>query len=73
MPEVPYEREQLALADRHIAEGEARLARQRRLVEQMAEQGQDTAEAKRMLRDFEAVLEQFHVHRRLILDAIARG
>jgi hypothetical protein len=39
----------------------------------MAEQGQDTAEAKRMLRDFEVVLEQFHAHRRLILDAIARG
>ncbi|EIM26755.1 hypothetical protein [Microvirga lotononidis] len=73
MPDPHYECEQLALANRHIAEGEERLAKQRHLVEQMAEKGQGTAEAKRMLRDFEAVLEQFYIHRQLILDALARG
>ena len=73
MPDPQYEREQLALADRHIAEAKERIAEQRRLIEQMAENGQDTAQAERMLRDFEAVLEQFYVHRQLILDALARG
>lgn len=73
MPDLQFEREQLVLADRHVAEGEARLAKQRRLVEQMAEKGQDTAQAERMFRDFGAVLEQFYIHRQLILDAIARG
>lgn len=73
MPDPQQEREHLALADRHIAEGDARISKQRRLVEQMAEKGQDTVEAERMLRNFEAVMEQFHVHRQLILDALARG
>jgi hypothetical protein len=50
-----------------------RIAKQRRLVEQMAAKGQNSVVAGRMLRDFEAVLEQFYIHRQLILDAIAQG
>jgi len=73
MPDLQYEREQLALANRHIAEGEDRIVSQRHLMEQMTEKGQDTAGAERMLRDFEEILEQFYIHRQLILDAIARG
>jgi phage-related minor tail protein len=62
------EREDLAQADRHIAEGERRSAEQQRLIEQIAEAGQSTAEAKRLLWNFEETLDQFRVHRQLILD-----
>jgi len=72
MPSARKEREDLAQADQHIAEGEKRLAEQQRLIEQMAENGQETAEAEKLARNFEETLEQFYVHRQLILDEIAR-
>jgi len=66
------EREDLTRAERHIAEGEVRLAEQRRLIEQMAEDGRSTAEAERLAQNLEETLEQFHIHRHLTLDEIAR-
>ena len=72
MPQASKEREDLAQADQHIAEGEARLAEQRRLIGQMTENGQDSAEAEKLARNFEETLEQFYVHRQLILNEIAR-
>lgn len=47
------EREDLAQAVRHISEGEKRLAEQQRLIEQVAENGQDTAEAEKLAWKFE--------------------
>ena len=72
MPQASKEREDLAQADQHIAEGEARLAEQRRLIGQMTENGQDSAEAEKLARNFEETLEQFYVHRQLILNEIVR-
>ncbi|WP_114948706.1 hypothetical protein [Microvirga calopogonii] len=73
MPNVQHEREHLAKADRDIADGERRVAQQIILIEQMRKDGQNTALAEEFLRNLEQTLEQWHAHRRLILDAIARG
>lgn len=66
------EREDLARADRHIAEGEKRLAEQRRLIARKTETGQDTAEADKLAHNFEETRERYYVHRQLILNEIAR-
>ncbi len=73
MVDMHKEREDLAKADRDIAEGEKRVAEQIILIHRMAETGQDTALAEEFLRRLEQTLEQWHVHRRLILEALARG
>ena len=66
------EREDLAQADHHIAEGERRLAQQITLVEWMAKNRKDTEEATKLLWNYMQTLEQFRRHRQLILDEIAR-
>ena len=73
MPDMQQEREHLAKANRDIADGERRVAEQIILIQQMTEKGQDTALAEEFLRNLEQTLEQWHVHRRLILEALARG
>ena len=73
MPDMQQEREHLAKANRDIADGERRVAEQIILIQQMTEKGQDTALAEEFLRKLEQTLEQWHVHRRLILEALARG
>lgn len=66
------ERDDLVLADRHICEGEERVAQQVARIAQMSEQGQDTTRAKDLLKTLEAALVQWHVHRQIILETIAR-
>jgi hypothetical protein len=53
----------LAQAERHIAEGEAHLVRQRALVARLELGGYDTSEAIRLLRQFEE-LQAFHLAHR---------
>ena len=72
MPDLEQERAHLALADRHIAEGERRVADQTHRVEHLAEQGYDTARARDLLRLLEATLVNWRGHRELILETIAR-
>ena len=43
----------LELAERHVAEGEQHLARQRRLIAELERDGHDTALALELLREFE--------------------
>jgi hypothetical protein len=43
----------LALAERHVAEGEQHLARQRKLVAELQRDGHDTALAIELLHEFE--------------------
>jgi hypothetical protein len=73
MADLQQEREHLILADRHLAAGERRIAEQITLIEKMIQQGQDAAEAKKLLRNFEVTLKIWHAHRQLILDTIAQG
>ena len=46
----------LEMAQRHVTEGEERCRRQGLLVQSMAARGQDTAEAERLLMNFEQML-----------------
>jgi hypothetical protein len=73
MPDLQQEQLDLDRADLHIAQGERRVAEQILLIERMGRKGHDTAEAEKLLRNFEQTLENWRDHRRLILDALERG
>ncbi|MBO1909737.1 hypothetical protein J4G37_33700 [Microvirga sp. 3-52] len=73
MPDMQQEREHLAKADRHIAEGERRVAEQIALIERMIGSGQSTALAEEFLQTLEETLKQWRSHRKLILEALAQG
>ncbi|WP_262271197.1 hypothetical protein [Microvirga yunnanensis] len=56
-----------------IVEGDLRISAQIARIERMVEKGRDTTEARDLLGQLEALVEQWHVRRRIILDAIDRG
>jgi len=72
MTDLQQERDELIQADRHLAEGERRIAEQIQLIEWMTRHGYDTIVAKDLLRLLEETLTIWKQHRQLILDAIAR-
>ena len=71
MTAIPQE--ELARIQELIVEGDLRVSAQLTRIEQMIEQGRDTTEAKRLLETLEQILDGWHIHRRLILDRVARG
>jgi len=73
MPDLQKEREDLAKADQHIAEGERRVSEQMALIERTTAQGQDTTLAEEFFQDLDQTLKQRRAHRRLILDWLAHG
>ncbi|KMO43600.1 hypothetical protein VQ03_07620 [Methylobacterium tarhaniae] len=72
MPDLQQEEAALALADRHIAEGEQRIDALIERTKESEAAGRDTTTPERLLLLMRETLDQWHVHRRLILDAIAR-
>ena len=60
--------EPVAQADRHIAECNNRIARQREVIANAFQRGHDTNVAVSMLRALEASLRAFEAHRQFILD-----
>jgi hypothetical protein len=66
------ERQDLDKADADIAAGEKRVTEQITLIERLAAEGQDTTEARKLLRNYETTLEAWRDHRRLILEEIER-
>jgi hypothetical protein len=60
--------EQLAEAERRIAECKNRIARQREVIANAFQTGRDTEVPVSMLRALEASLRAFETHRQLILD-----
>ena len=50
MAALSKQRQDLATADRHIAEGEARIAQQAEIVRELGADGHDTANARSLLR-----------------------
>ena len=72
MPNLQQEREHLARADRHIAEGARRVAEQIDLIAWMTKKGHDLTEAQKLLRNYEETLAQWRWHRRLIMEEITR-
>jgi predicted transcriptional regulator len=73
MSDLQKTRDELALADQHLAEAEGRVSEQIILIEQMTEKGRDPTLAKLLLRSLEQARQEGHVRRQLILDVIARG
>lgn len=57
----------LALANRHIAEAEVRIRHQRRILRNLGRAGHDTTQAEALLDAMLVTLEQFEIHRKLIV------
>lgn len=57
-------------ADRHIANGERAVSKQLAILKKLGDDGHDTAEAARQLRDFEATLATLREHRAIIVKMI---
>jgi hypothetical protein len=73
MADVQQEREYLAQADQHIAEGEQRLANQIHVIEGMIQNGNNTSLAEECLLHLQQGLEQWRARRQLILARWGRG
>jgi hypothetical protein len=72
MQDLATERDHLVLAERHISEGESRIAQQAGLVQRLHGAGQQVAAAQMLLENFEQILESWKDHRDLILTTIVR-
>jgi hypothetical protein len=64
------ERSDLAKAERDIAEGAERVARQAKLVEELRRDGHGVSEAERLLKSMRATLALWRAHRRQIVSAL---
>ncbi|MHC2336800.1 hypothetical protein [Bradyrhizobium sp. USDA 4454] len=65
-----FERQQLSIADEHVAKAERVIGEQVALIENLRRDGQDTKLAEQTLRVFEANLQVMREHRELIVGAI---
>jgi hypothetical protein len=65
------EKRDLATADRHIAEGEARVEQQRALVERFRHEGQSIANGEMLLDTLSQTLQVWREHRDQIVRRIA--
>jgi len=59
---VAYTTDDLVLARRHIVEADARILRQRALIDRLADRGQPTRLAGELLENLEDTLVQMRVH-----------
>ena len=70
MTELEHERAELVRADRHVAEGEARITRQRQIIVGLDEASQLSLDARRLLDTLENTLSTWQSHRELIMARI---
>ena len=61
----------LIQAERHVTEGEQRVANQKALIEQLAADGHDTTEANNLLGMLQETLTLMYQHRQQILNEMA--
>jgi hypothetical protein len=69
---MPCRQEEIARIQERIVEADLRMSAQLARIEQMIEKGYDVTKAKELLRQMATILDQWHVRRRLILDALAQ-
>jgi hypothetical protein len=69
MPKTLNRCDALARIDRDIAEGERHVAEQIPLIKWMGEECLDTTLAQNLLCNLEQILQHWHAHRQLILEA----
>lgn len=72
MLDLRTEREHLVKAERDLAEGEARVARQTELLRHLRASGQDVRQAEALLRNLEQTLRIWKDHRDAIRATIVR-
>jgi hypothetical protein len=72
MPDSEMERRHLKEADRHIAETELRIAKQRKLLQKLENLGAAEGDALHLLSLMVDSLKTFQEHRQLILEALQR-
>jgi len=65
-----YTRADLDMADRHIAEGEAHILRQEKIVTRLHSNGAPTGEAENLLRLLNETQAEHRRHRRAIVEAL---
>jgi uncharacterized coiled-coil protein SlyX len=65
-------RQDLATADRHIAQGEARIAQQGKVVRELDADGHNTTEAQSLLRLMQRNLNVMNAHRQEIVHELSR-
>ena len=70
---MPYCQEDIARIQEHTVDADLRVSEQIDRIERMIEKGHDVTEAEGLLRHLEAILEQWHVRSKIILDAITHG
>ena len=63
----------LATANRHLTEGQVQMARQAKLVRELAADGYDAANAQHLLRFMQRNLDLLNSHRQLIVRELSRG
>jgi hypothetical protein len=63
-----YKQDYLAQAERHITLAEDRIARQKRIIDELVQEGQETDCAVSMLRALETCLHAFEQHREMIFE-----
>jgi hypothetical protein len=72
MVEISELRQELAMADRHIGEGEERRARQAEVVRQLVNDGHDTRDAENLLQSMKEGLAAMNAHRKHIVRELSR-
>jgi len=72
-PQLVDEAKHYELAKRHVAEAEARIIRQREIIERLTAAGHDAGAAHNLLETMEASLKIMRVHLRQIESEMARG
>jgi hypothetical protein len=70
MPNLQEELDHLAMAERHIVDGEMRVTRQALLIERVRHAGRSTKLEEFILGQFQASLDRFYRHRQTILHTI---
>jgi hypothetical protein len=60
-------RQELAVADRDVADGQARIARQAEILCELDADGQDTTDAQNLLRVLQQSLDAMNAHRQQIV------
>jgi len=73
MPDIAKERADLEKADRDIQEGEARIAHQMALIEELRRDGHDTDEAEKLLWTLQQSLDAWKAHRETILGMLEKA
>ena len=63
-----YKQDYLAQAERHIAIAEERIARQKKIIDELVQEGQETDCAVSMLHALETCLHAFEQHREMIFE-----